>query len=81
MFFRLAFFFSIVGAQPIWERFSDFRERFQKRYASFEEFVERYEIFAENMKFIEQHNMDFTQNFTHTLTTPYYFFVRLICLE
>jgi len=64
MFFRLAFLFTLVGAQPIWERFSDFRERFQKRYNSFEEFVERYEIFAENMKFIEQHNMDFTQNFT-----------------
>ena len=58
MFFRLAFLFTLVGAEHIWERFADFRERFQKRYASFEEFVERYEIFAENMKFIEEHNMD-----------------------
>lgn len=64
MFYRVVFFFTLVGAQPIWERFSEFRKRFQKRYKSFEEFVERYEIFTKNMKFIEEHNMDFTQNFT-----------------
>ena len=39
MLFRLAFLFTLVGAQPIWERFADFRERFQKRYSSFEEFA------------------------------------------
>jgi len=47
-----------------WLHFSNFRERFRKQYSSLQEFIHRYEIFNENMKFIEQHNLDVDQNFT-----------------
>lgn len=47
-----------------WKQFSNFQERFSKRYASFEEMVNRFEIFRENLHTIISHNADRTQNFT-----------------
>jgi C1A family cysteine protease len=47
-----------------WDQFSNFRERFSKRYASLEELETRFSIFRENIHNIVLHNLDFTQNFT-----------------
>ena len=64
MLLRSLFLLTLVGAEPLWERFSEFRERFHKKYENLEQFIERFEIFKENMKFIEEHNNDYLQNFT-----------------
>jgi KDEL-tailed cysteine endopeptidase len=47
-----------------WDQFSNFRERFSKRYESIEELETRFSIFRENIHNIVLHNLDFTQNFT-----------------
>lgn len=52
------------ASNDYWYHFSRFRERFRKQYSSLQEFIHRYEIFNENMKFIEEHNLDTQQNFT-----------------
>lgn len=47
-----------------WELFVDFQERFNKKYASLEVLKKRFEIFVTNIRTIETHNSDETQNFT-----------------
>ena len=47
-----------------WKQFSNFQERFSKRYETFEEMVSRFGIFRDNLRAIITHNMDTTQNFT-----------------
>jgi cathepsin L len=47
-----------------WKEFSNFQERFSKRYSNFEEVKARFAIFRENFGSIVKHNADVTQNFT-----------------
>jgi C1A family cysteine protease len=47
-----------------WKEFTNFQERFNKRYSSLFELEERFDIFRSNYRLIQQHNSDITQNFT-----------------
>lgn len=47
-----------------WTEFSNFQERFNKRYTTLQELETRFAIFKKNLITIIQHNADLTQNFT-----------------
>jgi hypothetical protein len=47
-----------------WRQFSNFQERFRKRYEDIEEMESRFQIFRSNLRNIILHNLDHTQNFT-----------------
>lgn len=47
-----------------WREFTNFQERFNKRYSNLEEIETRFTIFRENLIHIFKHNRDITQNFT-----------------
>lgn len=47
-----------------WKQFTDFQERFSKRYSNVEEMETRFQIFRTNLRNIIIHNLDRTQNFT-----------------
>lgn len=47
-----------------WKQFTDFQERFNKRYNNLEEMETRFQIFQSNLRNIIIHNLDRTQNFT-----------------
>jgi KDEL-tailed cysteine endopeptidase len=55
---------SFLGEGDEWKQFSNFQERFSKRYETFQELELRFEIFRENMRTIILHNLDTTQNYT-----------------
>ena len=63
MFLRVIFLLTLVGAERFFEKFEDFRELFNRKYESLEQLIERFEIFKDNLKFIEEHNSGF-HNFT-----------------
>ena len=76
--FVIASFFATVSSQSLrkrdlntflvegdeWKQFSNFQERFSKRYDTFEEMESRFQIFRSNLRNIILHNLDRTQNFT-----------------
>ena len=47
-----------------WKEFSNFQDRFSKRYSSLQEMEARFSIFRENLRIIRQHNSDVARNFT-----------------
>lgn len=47
-----------------WKEFTSFQERFSKRYESVEDLEHRFQVFAENVRNIIEHNADRSQNFT-----------------
>lgn len=47
-----------------WKEFTSFQERFSKRYESIEDLEYRFQVFAENVRNIIEHNSDRSQNFT-----------------
>jgi KDEL-tailed cysteine endopeptidase len=47
-----------------WRQFTNFQERFRKRYEDIEELETRFKIFRSNLRNIILHNLDYTQNFT-----------------
>ena len=47
-----------------WKHFSNFQERFSKRYENVQELEARFQIFRSNLRNIILHNLDHTQNFT-----------------
>ena len=47
-----------------WKEFSNFQERFSKKYSTLQEMENRFSVFRENFKSIRQHNSDSSQNFT-----------------
>ena len=53
-----------VDEVEVWSQFTNFQERFSKKYGSISELEERFQIFRTNFKQIITHNLDFTQNFT-----------------
>jgi cathepsin L len=76
--FVIASFFAAVSGQSLrkrelntfltegdeWKQFSNFQERFSKRYETLEETESRFNIFRSNLRNIILHNLDYTQNFT-----------------
>jgi KDEL-tailed cysteine endopeptidase len=55
---------SFLGEGDEWKQFTNFQERFSKRYETFQELELRFEIFRENVRTIVLHNLDSNQNFT-----------------
>ena len=47
-----------------WKQFSNFQDRFNKKYENIEELESRFQIFRSNLRNIILHNLDHTQNFT-----------------
>lgn len=47
-----------------WKQFTNFQERFSKRYENIQELETRFQIFRTNLRNIIIHNLDYTQNFT-----------------
>ena len=47
-----------------WNQFSNFQERFSKRYKTLQEMELRFQTFRTNIRNIILHNLDYTQNFT-----------------
>jgi cathepsin L len=47
-----------------WKEFSNFQERFSKKYSTLQEMEERFSVFRDNFRAIRQHNSDISQNFT-----------------
>lgn len=47
-----------------WKQFSNFQERFSKKYDTLQEMETRFQIFRSNLRNIILHNLDHTQNFT-----------------
>ena len=47
-----------------WKQFTNFQERFSKRYENIQELETRFQIFRTNLRNIILHNLDHTQNFT-----------------
>ena len=48
----------------VWDKFEEFRKRFNKKYNGISELSHRFEIFSSNVKDIIFHNHDNTQNYT-----------------
>lgn len=55
---------SFLTESDEWKQFSNFQERFSKRYESMQETESRFQIFRSNLRNIILHNLDHTQNFT-----------------
>ena len=51
MFLRVIFLLTLVGAERFFEKFEYFRQRFNRKYESLEQLIERFEIFKDNLKF------------------------------
>ena len=78
LFLLFALFYSVFGQVKLrgtinfinddesfhWKEFSNFQERFSKRYSSIQELETRFAIFRKNFIGILAHNADLSQNFT-----------------
>ena len=54
----------ILSETDDWVKFTEFQEKFSKRYEEMEDVEDRFHIFRTNMRSIIAHNLDITQNFT-----------------
>jgi len=55
---------TFLGESDEWKQFSNFQDRFSKKYSSFQELQTRFQVFRENLRNIILHNLDYSQNFT-----------------
>ena len=55
---------SFLGDGDDWKQFTNFQERFSKKYNNIQELETRFQIFRTNLRNIILHNLDSTQNFT-----------------
>ena len=76
--FLLASFFYVVSSEGLrgadmsgflnesdeWKQFSNFQDKFAKKYGSIDELENRFQIFRTNLRNIIIHNLDRSQNFT-----------------
>jgi len=53
-----------LGDGDEWKQFTNFQDRFSKRYETLQELETRFEIFRTNLRNIILHNLDHSQNFT-----------------
>ena len=78
LFFLIASFLTVVSSEGLrgrsmtsfldendeWKQFSNFQDRFSKRYENLQELESRFQTFRSNLKNIILHNLDYRQNFT-----------------
>lgn len=72
--FLIAYFFAACNADKLitgfiddkseWNQFVIFQEKFSKKYDSLQELENRFQVFRSNIRTINDHNLDKTQNFT-----------------
>jgi len=55
---------SFLDETDEWKQFTNFQERFSKKYESIQELENRFQIFRSNVRNIIIHNLDMNQNFT-----------------
>ena len=55
---------SFLNDSDEWKQFTNFQDRFSKRYENIQELETRFQIFRSNLRNIILHNLDHTQNFT-----------------
>ena len=55
---------SLRGSDDEWTQFNDFKEKFMKKYETFEEMRDRFAVFRDNLRFIRDHNSLSNQTFT-----------------
>jgi len=55
---------SLLDERDEWKQFSNFQDRFSRKYETLEELENRFQIFRTNLRNIVIHNLDYTQNFT-----------------
>ena len=48
-----------------WKQFSNFQERFNRKYETLEELENRFQVFRTNLRNIVIHNLDHNQKFHH----------------
>ena len=53
-----------LSDSEMFNQFTGFQERFDKKYTTDDEFNDRFTIFQKNLNAIVEHNLDLTQNFT-----------------
>ena len=64
LFSSLFSIFATVNSNDEWKQFTNFQDKFNKKYESLEELEERFQIFSSNLKSIISHNLDHKHNFT-----------------
>lgn len=57
-------FSRVLSENEEWKQFTNFQERFSKKYESIVEMEHRFKVFVSNLRHIVSHNMDTNQNFT-----------------
>ena len=55
---------TLLTDKDAWAQFTNFQERFSKKYESVQELEDRFNIFRSNFNEIIAHNLDIDQNFT-----------------
>lgn len=55
---------NISNESDEWKQFTNFQDRFGKKYENIQELETRFQIFSTNLRNIILHNLDYTQNFT-----------------
>jgi C1A family cysteine protease len=55
---------NLIAENDEWKQFSNFQEKFSKKYANLEELESRFQVFRSNLRNIIVHNLDLNQNFT-----------------
>ena len=55
---------TLIDEHDEWKQFSNFQERFDRKYDTLEELETRFQIFRTNLRNIVIHNLDHNQNFT-----------------
>ena len=55
---------NLISANDEWKQFSNFQEKFARKYENLEELESRFQVFRSNLRNIIVHNLDVNQNFT-----------------
>ena len=55
---------NLISSNDEWKQFSNFQDKFAKKYDNLEELESRFQVFRSNLRNIIIHNLDVNQNFT-----------------
>lgn len=55
---------NLISANDEWKQFTNFQERFARKYETLDELETRFQVFRSNLRSIIVHNLDVRQNFT-----------------